>query len=183
MDSMRSLHAVLLLLALLPGALLGSNISPTNKYAWSHATGWHNFWPTDGEITVYPDHLEGYAWAENLGWLRLGSHTGGGAYTYLNTTNANWGVNNDGSGTLSGYAWSHSAGWINFNPSDGGVTIDGTTGDFDGYAWSENSGWIHFKGTAPAYKVAVQSGATVETPSASPTRAAWRTIPWPPLTT
>jgi hypothetical protein len=140
----------LLRLALQPGsgqaqAAPGSNIDPSDKWAWSANAGWIDFNPTHGGVTVYADHLEGYAWAENVGWIRLGTHTGGGAHSYANTAD-NYGVNNDGSGNLSGYAWSANAGWIDFNPTYGGVTIDPTSGSFEGYAWSENVGWIHFKG-------------------------------------
>ena len=75
-------------------------------------------------MTVYNDHLEGYAWAENAGWIRLGTHTGGGTHTYTNTSTTNYGVNRDtGTGALSGYAWSTNVGWINFAPANGGVTI------------------------------------------------------------
>jgi len=106
---------------------------------------------------VYPDHLEGYAWAENVGWIRLGTYTGGGTHTYANTSATNYGVNrNTGTGALSGYAWSTTAGWINFSPSNGGVTVS-AAGVFSGYAWGENLGWIKFNGTAlnsTAYKVA-----------------------------
>ena len=35
---------------------------------------------------VYDDHLEGYAWGENVGWIRLGTHAGGGAHTYGNAS-------------------------------------------------------------------------------------------------
>lgn len=155
---------IVLLLSLIAGSAAASNISDTDKYAWSHSAGWINFKPTHGGVTVYPDHLEGDAWAEDLGWIRLGSHSGGGGHTYANTTQDNWGVNNDGSGNLSGYAWSHTAGWINFNPTGGGVNIDGATGDFSGYAWSENTGWMHFKGTAQdstPHKVRLLPGSTV----------------------
>jgi hypothetical protein len=121
----------------------GSNIDPTDKWAWSTNAGWINFAPTYGGVTVYADHLEGYAWGENVGWIRLGSHTGGGAHTYGNTSASDYGVNRDSStGELSGYAWSTSVGWIKFDPAHGGVTIDSTTGSFDGYAWGENVGWI-----------------------------------------
>ena len=135
----------------------GSNIDPANKYAWSTNAGWISFNPSHGGVTVYSDHLEGYAWAENVGWIRMGSHTGGGAHTYANTTNANYGVNVDGSGVLSGYAWSTNLGWIKFDPTHGAVTIDLATGSFDGYAWGENVGWVHFKNTSPAYNVVVAS--------------------------
>ena len=95
---------------------------------------------------LYDDHLEGYAWGENIGWIRLGTHEGGGAHTYGNTSATDYGVNNDGIGNLSGYAWSINAGWINFNPTHGRVTIDPATGRFEGYAWGENVGWVHFEG-------------------------------------
>jgi hypothetical protein len=127
----------------------------SNGYAWSENAGWTNFNPTGGGVTVYSDHLEGYAWNENIGWIRLGTFTAGTAHTYANTSAANYGVNNNGSGTLSGYGWSENAGWIKFNPTDGGVTID-SSGIFSGYAWGENIGWIEFAGTATdssAYKV------------------------------
>ena len=135
----------------------GNPEARVNKWGWSNA-GWINLNPTHGGVTVYPDHLEGYAWAENIGWIRLGTHTGGGTHHYDNTTTTNYGVNNDGSGHLSGYAWSTNAGWINFSPTHGGVTVDPATGSFGGYAWSENVGWIHF--TRPnVYNVAVVEGA------------------------
>ena len=42
------------------------NISTTDKYAWSETSGWSNFTPTGGGVTVYSDHLEGFAWGENI---------------------------------------------------------------------------------------------------------------------
>ena len=145
-----TLLAVLLLALFgLAQVVLGSNIDPTDKWAWSTNAGWINFDPQctgcQG-VTVYSDHLEGYAWGENVGWIRLGTHTGGGSHTYANTTKDNYGVNRDATGFLSGYAWGTNVGWINFDPTQGQVTIDPATGEFDGYAWGENVGWIHFKG-------------------------------------
>jgi len=138
---------------LMQGAFAASNIDASNKHAWSTSTGWANFKSTNGGVTVYDDHLEGYVWLENVGWIRLGTYTNGGTHTYANTSHTDYGVNNT-AGTLSGSAWSSGVGWIKFNPTNGGVTIDTTTGDFDGYAWGENVGWIHFKRTDnPAYKV------------------------------
>jgi hypothetical protein len=125
----------------------GSNISPTDKFAWSTNAGWINFNPTHGGVTVYADHLEGYAWTENIGWVRLGSHTGGGAHTYGNTSATDYGVNRQvATGELSGYAWSANVGWIRFDPTHGGVSIDPVTGEFEGCAWAENVGWIRFTG-------------------------------------
>jgi len=146
---------VLLCSAGITDSRAASNISDTDKYAWSETAGWNNFNPghANASVTVYGDHLEGYAWAENIGWMKLDGSTGSGSPYYDNTSNTDWGVNNDGSGTLSGFAWSEIAGWINFKPGDhSGVTID-ADGNFDGYAWGENVGWIHFQNTSPAYKV------------------------------
>jgi hypothetical protein len=126
-----------------------ANISGANKWAFGANIGWLNFAPSHGGgVTVYTDHLEGYVWAENAGWIRLGSDGGGGdPFNYDNS-----------SGQLSGYAWGATIGWINFNPTHGGVTINTSTGDFDGYAWGENVGWIHFKnGSGTAYKVTTSS--------------------------
>ena len=140
-----------------PLAVWAADIDGTDKWAWSSHAGWNNFKPTHGGVSVYADHLEGYAWAENIGWIRLGAYTGGGDHTYTNTGNADYGVNrNPATGRLSGFGWATNAGWINFSPTDGGVFIDPSTGDFSGCAWAENIGWIKLKGTAAdaaTYKV------------------------------
>ncbi len=47
------------------------NIDNTNKYAWSENSGWQNFRPTDGGVTVYNAYLSGYAWAENVGYIHF----------------------------------------------------------------------------------------------------------------
>ncbi len=70
---------------------------------------------------MYDDHLEGYVWAENIGWIRLGAYSAGGSHTYANTNNSDYGVNNTTAGVLSGYGWSTNAGRINFRPTHGGV--------------------------------------------------------------
>ncbi len=136
------------------GTAHAGNIDAANKYAWGTNIGWLNFSPSHGGgVTVYDDHLEGYVWAENIGWIRLGTFTAGTAHTYANGASAaDYGVNNNGSGTLSGYGWSTNAGWVNFSPTHGGVTID-SSGNSNGYAWGENVGWIHFQNASPAYKV------------------------------
>jgi PKD repeat protein len=157
---MKTLIMMLIMLSTLE-AFAVSNIDPNNKHAWSTNAGWIDFRTDHGSVTVYPDHLEGYAWAENLGWIQLGSHNSGGTHTYANSSNNNWGVNNDGAGKLSGYAWSSHIGWINFTQ----VTINQTTGDFNGDAWSENVGWIRFNGS-PTYKVRVENQQTNQPPQA-----------------
>jgi hypothetical protein len=82
-----------------------AGIDPTAKWAWTTNAGWINFNPTGGDVAVYGDHLEGYIWAENVGWIRLGTHTGGSPHTYGNSDAANYGVNRDPSGSLAGYGW------------------------------------------------------------------------------
>ena len=138
-----------IVLGLVGVAYAAGNIDSTYKYARGTNVGWISFSPTDGGVTVYSDHLEGYAWAENVGWIRLGTHTAGGSHTYGNNSASDYGVNNS-SGTLSGYAWGTNVGWIKFNLTDGGVTISTSDGKFDGYAWGENVGWIHFQNSSPA---------------------------------
>ncbi|MEA1867152.1 MAG: hypothetical protein U9N19_03485 [Thermodesulfobacteriota bacterium] len=125
-----------------------TNISDTNKYAWSENVGWQNWHSTNAQATVGITYLVGYVWAENIGWIKLG-HTPWEGGQYGNNTKDNWGVNrNSSDGVLSGYAWSENVGWISFK-STNSTAISGT-GNFSGYAWGENVGWIHFANTTPA---------------------------------
>jgi len=156
LNSSRHPVPLLLILAALAGLALGAraegNIVDTNKFAWAENSGWLNFAPVHGGVSVFMaklGYLAGYAWSENIGWIKLGADGGG---PYGNTTAADWGVNVS-YGQVSGYAWSENAGWINFDPAHSQVTIDLLDGTFDGYAWSENLGWIHFRNDAPAYAV------------------------------
>lgn len=134
----------------MPAVAATGNISTSDKYAWSENTGWMNFRPSNGGVTVNDTYLSGYVWAENIGHVKLGNDSGG---PYNNTNANDWGVNRDNTGNLSGYAWSENVGWINFNTTHSQVTIDTATGSFDGYAWSENVGWIRFKNGATVYNV------------------------------
>ena len=138
----------------LNNALAASNISESEKYAWSENVDWQNWRSYYAQATVETNYLTGFVWAENIGWIKLGVDAGG---PYLNTDETNWGVNrNESDGTLSGYAWSENAGWINISPMYGGVTIDKNDPyKFNGYAWSENVGWIHFQNASPSYAVAL----------------------------
>lgn len=166
----RVLPAVLLAsLLLFSRTGYAENIDPTAKFAWSEIAGWLNFDTTHSGVHVYNDHLEGFVWAENIGWIKMGVYTGGGTHTYANTSNSDWGVNNNGAGNLSGYAWSEVAGWINFN----GVTIDPATGAFGGYAWGENIGYIHLTAASP---VAYGVRANLASPVPIPTLSEWGMI-------
>ena len=155
----------LLLSLLVVTVVFAANIHASEKWAYGANIGWLNFAPSaGGGVTVYRDHLEGYVWAENAGWIRLGTCSGYPC-THANTGPSNYGVNRDASGNLSGYAWGSNIGWINFNPSHSQVSIDTSTGDFDGYAWGENVGWVHFKSTGGVtYKVTTTTPTSVGLP-------------------
>jgi len=47
------------------------NIDNTYKYAWSTNTGWENFRPAHGGVTVHDAYLSSYAWAENVGYIHF----------------------------------------------------------------------------------------------------------------
>jgi len=145
---------IVLLLAILVSA---ANIPPAgqedHKWSWGENIGWQNWAPTHGGGgMVYDDCLYGYVWAENVGWIKLGTSTDacqtGTAKGYENDSNSidddgdgivdDWGVHNDGDGNLSGYGWGENIGWINFNPTHSQVVID-SSGHFSGYAWQRTS--------------------------------------------
>lgn len=134
-----------------------SGVNSTNKFAFGENVGWLNFAPSNSLVEVHLDgtvgYLTGHAWAENIGWIKLGSGMG----PYHNTASNNWGVNLDVPGSkLSGYAWSENTGWISFEGSQHSVRIDLTTGLLSGYAWGENIGWISMSGVAPDYGVELE---------------------------
>ncbi len=124
-----------------------TGIDSTDKWSYGNHIGYVNFKSAQGgDVTVTEDGIYGYIWAENIGWIKLACD---GNPPYENTSNSNWGVNNDGSGNLSGFAWNDNAGWINFSSANSRVVIDlESGGDFSGYGWGENVGWINFAGTA-----------------------------------
>lgn len=132
------------------------DISAIEKFALSTNTGWINFHPENGGVTLHDDganrYLTGFAWSENTGWIKLGCDSGG---PYSNSSSENWGVNIGSDGILQGYGWSRSVGWINFGPSaHSSLYFDSDSGLFEGFAWGENIGWIHFGGEDSSYRVA-----------------------------
>jgi hypothetical protein len=94
-------------------------MSPTNTGAYT-------------PVTVYDSYISGYAWGENIGWIKMSSS---GSGQFPNETNSDWGVNVGPRGSLAGYAWSVNAGWINFN----WAFLDRDTGVFLGYAYGESN--------------------------------------------
>jgi uncharacterized repeat protein (TIGR03803 family) len=137
------------------------NIESGHHLAWAENAGWFDFRPPHGGGEVLQTYLRGYAWLENIGWVKLGSGTG----PYLNTTASNWGINrNPTTGALTGFAWAENAGWIRFDPQDGGVILDPASLEWTGFAWAENLGWIHIRSATPvAYGVAVARPVAVAT--------------------
>ncbi|MCK5148370.1 hypothetical protein KAR48_16555 [bacterium] len=161
-SSINTVIAVCLLLIMSGrGSAQLSNIDNTYKWAWGSNIGWVNFNSAHGGVWVYDDHLEGYAYSESIGWIRMGTHTGGGPHTYANTAKDNYGVNRDENGRFSGYAWSTNAGWVNFNPTHGQVSLEPGTGCLLGYAWCESVGWIHFKYAGPSVYYSVQTASVL----------------------
>ena len=70
-------------------ALASTNItnnSTNAKTAWEENAGWSNLRPLFGGVTVDLKYSSGYAWYENLGWLKLGSDA---SRPYLNTSPTN----------------------------------------------------------------------------------------------
>ena len=148
----RSIFLGLALAAAAPAALAQtSNIDDANKHAWAENIGFTNWRDADSSsrgVHVYPTHLTGAIWAENTGWIRVGSGPLDGV-AYSNKDESDYGINVDvPSGELSGYAWGENIGWVNFK---GGANIgpDKTAmylyekRRLAGYVWGENVGWIN----------------------------------------
>lgn len=161
---MRRYHALIAATIAMPGSVLAqSNVSASNRFAWSENAGWFN-WRGDGlnGARLHPGFLSGYVWSENLGWINLGNGAVGTCGQYpppaLQTGSA-FGVNlnrdpvNPSRLLLSGFAWGENCGWINFSggaaatpPQPAFVqTVNATApnGRLRGYAWSESAGWIN----------------------------------------
>ncbi len=70
-----------------------------------------------------PGAVDGYAWADEIGWISLNCLTGGAGQTNICGV-SNYGLNLDAAGNITGYAWSDNWGWIQFN---GGCPAGATT--------------------------------------------------------
>lgn len=149
---------------------LGISIDPVHKHAWGENIGWLNWRDANATaqgVVHHGTHLSGYIWAENVGYIHLGS----GAGPYANTDHTNYGVNIAPDGVLSGLAWGENIGWINFGTAptlaafNQHARFDQIAGRFRGYAWGENVGWINLDD--PTHHVGVGSGATI---------VAWRSV-------
>ena len=83
---------------------------------------------TSGSI----DTTNKYAWGNHIAWINF------------KCDNCNVVITDS---VITGYAWSANYGWIILDPSNGGITNDGT-GNLDGDAWGENIGYIDFDGVS-----------------------------------
>lgn len=105
----------------------------------------------DGQESLYSNNADinliglrpfsGWAWSENLGWIRLGKYDPG-------NPNDNYGVYINQAGQLMGYGWSANAGWLSFNYGDLNDCPDGVCGSprsGDGRI----SGWAKFLAADP----------------------------------
>jgi len=141
--------AILITASLMPGAILAENTDPADdgsQWAWAENAGWINAEPLGEEgpgLQVDDFEVGGWLWGENMGWISLSCANTGSCHT------VEYGVRNDGAGTLTGWAWAENAGWIDFSPAVAGVFVNITTGELSGHAWGENIGWISFQSEGP----------------------------------
>ena len=131
-----------LLLVSVTGARADSTINAANRFAYGANIGWI---AARGNVTngavLGQTHCSGYLWGSDVGWIGLGNGPANG-WHYANATGSDWGVNHDGSGSLTGYAYGANIGWLSFEQSYGQPKIDLLTGTLRGYAWGANVGWI-----------------------------------------
>ncbi|MFN0134474.1 MAG: GC-type dockerin domain-anchored protein [Phycisphaerales bacterium] len=144
----RQLSAATLLAASAAPTLAQSSIDPVNKFCWQENAGYLNWRDANSANSGVRDLgtcLSGFAWGENIGWVRIGGTPANGIQ-FSNATGADAGVNVSAAGALSGFAWGENVGWINFS---GGALASPAqparieAGRLRGYAWGENIGWIN----------------------------------------
>jgi hypothetical protein len=132
-----------------------TNIDPDHKSSWGENVGFENWRDAnvggDG-VRVRATYLEGFIWAENVGWINVGDGIPGDGIHYANNPgdSSTFGVNIDpATGDLFGMAWGENIGWVNFDtrvalgPQNQQARFDFAAGRFFGYAWAENVGWIN----------------------------------------
>jgi hypothetical protein len=169
--------AIFLLLAatLFPAGIASaqSNIDPANKWSWAENAGWANWY--DNGVTsgafVGTWVLSGFVWAENLGWLYLGSGAPLFGNYYSNAVPGDTGVNIAPNGDLFGYAWGENIGWVNFatagiaGPLGAWIEVccappgPPAGGRLHGFVWGENIGWINLEpGSVPPMFIGLAPG-------------------------
>lgn len=115
-------------------------------YAWSENVGWVKFNGTNYGVSVESTNgnLSGYAWSEHFGWLSFNSSDTTGC-----PTNPCQPTVNLGNGALSGWAkWLATGEWLHLSGSGYGVTYNSATKAFSGYSWGDTfTGWLRWNGT------------------------------------
>jgi hypothetical protein len=147
----RSCLTVVIAAASLRGAVAQVEIDPEHAYSWGETLGFMN-WRDAGDpagsegVRVHAAFLSGWIWAENAGWIDVGSGPRAGEARYANANGSDFGVNVDENGDLFGFGWGENIGWINFDTrekGEGRARLDRAARRFRGYAWTENAGWIN----------------------------------------
>jgi hypothetical protein len=130
------------ILQLSPFVHAATTIDSVNRYAYGANLGWMD-WYADGAngavIGAYA--CSGYIYSANVGWINLGNGSPTNGIYYQNLSTNDFGVNQNGQGSLRGYAYGANIGWINFEHT-GEPSINMITGQMSGYVWSANCGWI-----------------------------------------
>lgn len=126
-------------------AQAATNTDVYYRWAWNDTIGWIDFYIT-GNVNTTSTEMNGYA-SSSVGYIALDCATSPNGNI---CGTSNFGVDNDGNGTLSGYAWNDGIGWISFNCSNTGTcatsnySVTVSNGVFSGWAWNDIVGWISF---------------------------------------
>jgi hypothetical protein len=124
-------------------AAAATTIDTTNRYAYAANLGWLDGVADTNNGAVIGEYVcSGYLYAANVGWISLGNGAPTNQIQYQNDSGTNFGVNQDGLGSLTGYAYGANIGWINFEQTYGKPKVDLLTGRLSGSVWSANCGWI-----------------------------------------
>src|SRR5262249_34257798 len=104
--------------------------------------GWVNWRGDTNNGAVIGEYVcSGNIYAANLGWINLGNGAPVNGIQYENQSANDFGVNQDGLGSLRGYAYAANVGWVSFE-NTGAPRVDLQSGRLTGYIYSANCGWI-----------------------------------------
>jgi len=142
------LYFLTTLLAVAASASAQSTVSAANSSAYGANAGWLDLRPSAADgVVVGGAFLSGHIHAANCGWIDLGDGTPANGHTYSNASAGDFGVNHDGTGTLTGYGYGANIGWIHFGWAGANdpnrAHFDLSSGQWLGYAYSANLGWIN----------------------------------------
>lgn len=158
------LARLLLAVCALPlGAAAGTTIDHLNAYAYGQNIGWLNGYAdgTNGAV-MGQWYCTGYLYSPNFGWICLGNGPTNG-YAYSNASTNDWGVNTLGGGKLAGMAYGANVGWVTFEQIYGQPQISLLTGTMSGCAYGANCGWIVLSNATALLQTVSLSAGTVQT--------------------